>query len=639
MKLTVIFTTFIALICSNKVASQEVTPVCNDVVAPTISTQKPVTCSGQAVVLTATGCESTVIWSNQKSGASITVFPTNTTTYTAFCKKENCKSIDSKSLTIEVIVPKVPILNTSQKVICLGQSATLTATGCLDEIVWSNGMKGNEIMVSPILTTRYTATCRSNNCYSCFANEVEIRVQGNEVLKLVASKSVICAGEVVTISAIGQIDGQVKWNDGTFGKEITVKPTSNITYSASVESSNGCKSANSTDISIQVAPPLAPRVLASKNKLCYTETATLTAESCDGMVVWSNGQTGSSIQITNNQFLEEKVLNFTAVCKRGSCESVVSEAVILNLIKKIKTPDVVSLNNQCPFVSVDLSSGLKSGLSYSASKFVFHTADRSDSPIVANIGAVTTSGVYYVEEMSSVGCNSVLMPIIVKISDCQNPVPTCLNNPATASILKTEQTPSGDYLLQGKVGGSAMSGVWTTNGTGIFSNVSGLSTVYSPSEEDRKAGKISVNLRTEDPDGSGPCLSGSSIVEVKIEVLPSDQIKNKDSVATPKTEPVTTALNSLPSEEDIFIPEGFSPNEDGINDAFVIQQRNVRKVSVEIYNRWGGVVYKNEDYKNDWKGISNQKVSSKDRLPDGSYFYSIRLEDGREFSRFLTISR
>ena len=126
---------------------------------------------------------------------------------------------------------------------------------------------------------------------------------------------------------------------------------------------------------------------------------------------------------------------------------------------------------------------------------------------------------------------------------------------------------------------------------------------------------------------------------MKIGILPSDPIKSKDPVVVIKTEPVTTTLNGLSAEEDIFIPEGFSPNEDGINDAFVIQQRNVRKVSVEIYNRWGGVVYKNEDYKNDWKGISNQKVSSKDRLPDGSYFYSIRLEDGREFSRFLTISR
>ncbi|GAB3954845.1 hypothetical protein GCM10028805_40950 [Spirosoma harenae] len=110
-------------------------------------------------------------------------------------------------------------------------------------------------------------------------------------------------------------------------------------------------------------------------------------------------------------------------------------------------------------------------------------------------------------------------------------------------------------------------------------------------------------------------------------------------------EPTTITLHSLQREEGstVFIPEGFSPNGDGINDRFVIQYvpEDVT-VHVEIYNRWGNLVYQNINYKNDWDGASNQGVKTADTkqgLPDGTYYYQIRLSDGREFVRFLTLAR
>jgi gliding motility-associated-like protein len=89
------------------------------------------------------------------------------------------------------------------------------------------------------------------------------------------------------------------------------------------------------------------------------------------------------------------------------------------------------------------------------------------------------------------------------------------------------------------------------------------------------------------------------------------------------------------ADTDIFIPEGFSPNADGINDAFVIRKPNSITALVEIYNRLGGLVYRSEDYKNDWAGVSTANAD----VPVGTYFYVIKLSDGREFSRFMTISR
>lgn len=114
---------------------------------------------------------------------------------------------------------------------------------------------------------------------------------------------------------------------------------------------------------------------------------------------------------------------------------------------------------------------------------------------------------------------------------------------------------------------------------------------------------------------------------------------------TDNDEPTTITLHALQPEEAsaVFIPEGFSPNGDGINDYFVIQRLPAgTTVQVEIYNRWGSVVYRNSDYKNDWDGTANQGIkttAATQGLPDGTYYYQIKLSDGREFVRFLTLAR
>lgn len=74
---------------------------------------------------------------------------------------------------------------------------------------------------------------------------------------------------------------------------------------------------------------------------------------------------------------------------------------------------------------------------------------------------------------------------------------------------------------------------------------------------------------------------------------------------------------------DFFIPEGFSPNSDAINDFFVI--RGVSKYpknSIKIYNRWGNLVYEANPYQNLWDGKTKMGVNvGEDQLPVGTYFY------------------
>jgi gliding motility-associated-like protein len=71
-----------------------------------------------------------------------------------------------------------------------------------------------------------------------------------------------------------------------------------------------------------------------------------------------------------------------------------------------------------------------------------------------------------------------------------------------------------------------------------------------------------------------------------------------------------------PSSEPV-VPNVFTPNADGINDFWVIENLP-RGSSVAIYNRWGQRVYFAENYANDWGG---------EGLPSGTYFAELVFRD------------
>jgi len=80
------------------------------------------------------------------------------------------------------------------------------------------------------------------------------------------------------------------------------------------------------------------------------------------------------------------------------------------------------------------------------------------------------------------------------------------------------------------------------------------------------------------------------------------------------------------------IPNGFSPNGDGVNDFFEIPGIEAYKNNtVIIFNRWGNVVFKASNYKNQWEGTSNMGIRVLDtdgKVPDGTYYYFVDLGDG-----------
>jgi gliding motility-associated-like protein len=85
-----------------------------------------------------------------------------------------------------------------------------------------------------------------------------------------------------------------------------------------------------------------------------------------------------------------------------------------------------------------------------------------------------------------------------------------------------------------------------------------------------------------------------------------------------------TATVVLDVELDVrcFIPNGLSPNGDGINDELVVVcAEEYPNMQIQIFSRWGNQVY--EGAPNGW----NAQFNGKD-LPDGTYFYVLDYGDG-----------
>ena len=73
------------------------------------------------------------------------------------------------------------------------------------------------------------------------------------------------------------------------------------------------------------------------------------------------------------------------------------------------------------------------------------------------------------------------------------------------------------------------------------------------------------------------------------------------------------------------MPEGFSPNDDGKNDYFIVHGiESYPKNNLKIFNRWGNIVYQKDNYINSWHGENTDGQE----LPDATYFAILEINNG-----------
>ncbi len=129
-----------------------------------ITASSATVCSGNSVTLTASGASNYTWTPGNFVGLSYSVNPTANTTYTVTgINANNCSATKTQSIYVAA-VPTISVL-TTQTLICIGQAATLTASGA-NTFSWSTGATASVIAVSPSVNTIYTVTGYSATCFS-----------------------------------------------------------------------------------------------------------------------------------------------------------------------------------------------------------------------------------------------------------------------------------------------------------------------------------------------------------------------------------------------------------------------------------------------------------------------------------------
>jgi gliding motility-associated-like protein len=135
-----------------------------------------------------------------------------------------------------------------------------------------------------------------------------------------------------------------------------------------------------------------------------------------------------------------------------------------------------------------------------------------------------------------------------------------------------------------------------------------------------------------------PIVTGN---DLRFRWLPATYLDN-DTLQNPRSSPAVditykitvTARGGCATSDEVFIkvlkapviPNVFSPNGDAINDKWIIQYlESYPGATVEVFNRYGQLMYKSEGYTKPWDGTYNGAS-----LPVGTYYYIIDPKNGRK---------
>jgi gliding motility-associated-like protein len=148
--------------------------------------------------------------------------------------------------------------------------------------------------------------------------------------------------------------------------------------------------------------------------------------------------------------------------------------------------------------------------------------------------------------------------------------------------------------------------------------------------------RLTVNLQ---PKGYSGTVNNVAVITA---TTPYGNLSINSSSTSFANETVKSPTPAVIPDLAIDIPEAFSPNRDGVNDRFVILKPFGTTLELEVYNRWGNVVYYNANYNNEWDGRGTNNFIGQD-LMDGGYYYTLKAKsvtgNSQIFKGFVLIQR
>jgi gliding motility-associated-like protein len=91
-----------------------------------------------------------------------------------------------------------------------------------------------------------------------------------------------------------------------------------------------------------------------------------------------------------------------------------------------------------------------------------------------------------------------------------------------------------------------------------------------------------------------------------------------------ENEQIVSVSNTIAVEKPItlYAPNVFSPDGDGTNDYFAFKGQGIENYSLEVYNRWGQLVFEAHDLNEQWNGDYRGTPA-----PLGTYVYKVKAKN------------
>ncbi len=290
----------------------------------------------------------------------------------------NCTYTSNVTVTQNTTLPVATVTAPVQQ-ICPGESVTLTASGGAT-YNWVNLTgNGNTQTVSPANTTVYQVyAVGANGCVSANPATITI-VVGPPVAILAASKSKICVGESVTLTATGGVTYEWVGLPGN-GSTQVVSPTATTTYSVFALGGNGCRVATPTSITIEVVPAIESTL--KDVYACAGDSGTLDAGSGPNYTyLWNTGATTQTISVNTPG-------TYSVTISNGTCSKVFSAQLINPTLPQFTN---VTYENHVLTISAtnptggELEYSSNAGVTWQASNIFYNMLDNNNYSLMVRV--------------------------------------------------------------------------------------------------------------------------------------------------------------------------------------------------------------------------------------------------------------
>jgi gliding motility-associated-like protein len=569
------------------------------------------------------------------------------------CDQQNPAGCDTAWLYI-YIHPLPQVTSTVTPVLCGGDSIgaidiTLSPTGTYS-FTWSNGSTDEDVD-SLTIGIYNVVILDSNGCVLTYLDTVPgplLPLSGT-----IVSQDVLCFGEDNGIIDI-QISGGTSpysyaWNNSSTDEDLDSLAAG--IYTVIVTDSNACIYTLTDTI---IAPSAALNIaLTSTDIVCAGDSTGAMSVTVSGGTPgynysWSNGSTTDSLNGIQAGIYTVLVTDSNG-CFLSMSDTIFELNSLIVLNATVVDPNCFAgvygsiqttlLGGVAPYTYLWNTSDTLTALdSLPAGFYQLLITDSVGCQVVGGYTLVDTSSIAITITGNNIFCEGDSATLSV-LSYTGLSYQWMLNGAALLSDTTTQLvvTQGGDYSI------SAASGCGTFTDGPITVTVNPLPIVDAGTDENVACNDVltlsatggltyswtPANLCTT-PNQSSTLVNTSATNTFTVTTTDANGCTNQDNVI------VTSNCNT------IVVPTGFSPNNDGFNDNYVISYIDqFPNANLKIFNRWGTLVYEMNSYDNSWTGLSNvDKIGIGEVLPNGTYYYILDLgNDEKPLNGYVIIRR